>query len=490
MNAADWGSDPKPDPADPEQVGADLRQPSDVVGADLLDELDEVLARFVAFPSDAARHAVALWAVHAHAVDSFDSSPRVALLSPEPGSGKTRTLEVLELLVPEPMFTSNASVAVLARSIDARHVTVLLDEADAVWGGKGKDHEELRAIVNSGHRRGATYDRMVGEGSKMEARSFRSYAAVALAGIGTLPDTVMQRSVVVRMRRRAPGEQVEPFRHRHAAPGLTLLRDALAEWVAQVADDLKWHDPVMPDGVTDRPADVWAPLLAVADLAGGRWPHLARAACTELLRAADSTESGSLGVRLLADLREVFGDDDALHTSDLLDALNSREEWPWGNLRGAPLDPRGLARLLRRYDAHPIDVKIAETVRKGYRREHLWDAWQRYLPARSEISATSATAATTQVSGTLEVADDAAGSATGQPSATEPEPLTCEVAQVAQVAHSKQGAGTAPKPDLDDLERAEQLAADMLGATRLDHRTDEQREQDRRRDAVFGRRSA
>lgn len=432
-------------------------------GAGLLDDLDRVLRRFVAFPSDAARHAVALWVGHAHAVDAFDSSPRLALLSPEPGSGKTRTLELLELLCPAPMFTSNATPAVLARSIDARHCTVLLDEVDSVFGGKAKEHEELRAILNAGHRRGATYDRMSGEGAKMEARSFSAYAAVALAGLGNLPDTILQRSIVIRMRRRAPSERVEPFRYRHAAPGLGDLRDSLAGWVAQVADDLEGHDPAMPAGVEDRDADKWEPLLTVADLAGGHWPKVARTACTELL-AATNADSGSLGVRLLADLRLIFGTGEALHTDDVLSGLHKLDEAPWGSLRGAPLDARGLSRLLRPYDVRPGDVKVGGTNRKGYRREHLHDPWTRYLPALSQTSATCATGATAQVSGRSQVAHGVAGSATPSACATADPALTRHVAEVAEVADFWQG--TAPEPPDDDLDRAERLVIEAFpGAT-------------------------
>src|SRR3954468_19179364 len=80
----------------------------------LIDDVSAFLARFVAFPSLHELNAVALWAVHAHALgieECFESTPRLALLSPEPGSGKTRVLEVLELLVHDPLHVLNASAA-------------------------------------------------------------------------------------------------------------------------------------------------------------------------------------------------------------------------------------------------------------------------------------------------------------------------------------------------------------------------------------------
>jgi hypothetical protein len=130
----------------------------------------------------------------------------LALLSPEPGSGKTRTLEVLEDLVPAPMHVLSASTAAIFRTIEVEQPTLLLDEVDAIFGRRGKDdnNEDLRALLNAGHRIGATIPRCVGPSH--EVRRFPVYAAVALAGLGDLPDTLMTRSVVIRMRRRAPGE--------------------------------------------------------------------------------------------------------------------------------------------------------------------------------------------------------------------------------------------------------------------------------------------
>jgi hypothetical protein len=346
-------------------------------GSDILDDVEAFLARFVAFPSEGARVAVTLWAAHAHAIGAFDSSPRLALLSPEPGSGKTRTLEILDLLTPKPMHVLNASVAVTFRAVDKNQPTLLLDEVDAVFGKRTKDeNEELRGLLNAGHRRGAQVPRCVGPNH--ELKLFNVYAAVAMAGLGDLPDTLMSRSVVVRMRRRAPLERIEPYRLRlHEATGHD-LGDRLGTWVTEVTPSLEAAWPDMPPGVEDRPADVWVPLLAIADAAGGNWPDRARVACVELVQVAVSGEA-SLGIRLLTDLRTVFGDADALHTETILDALREIEEAPWADLHGKPLAARVLAKLLGGYGIGSTTVKVEGKALKGYRREHLHDAWTRYL---------------------------------------------------------------------------------------------------------------
>ena len=355
-------------------------------GAKILEEVEAFLGRFIAFPSEAARVAVTLWAAHAHAVGAFDSSPRLALLSPEPGSGKTRTLEVLDLLVPKPMHVLNASVAVTFRAVDKDQPTLLLDEVDAIFGKRTRDeNEELRGLLNAGHRRGAQVPRCVGPNH--ELKLFNVYAACALAGLGDLPDTLMTRSVVIRMRRRAPGETVESYRLRvHEAEGHE-VGDRLAGWVRKVADDLSNAWPELPPGVVDRPADVWEPLLAIAEAAGGSWPTRARAACVSLMKVA-ATGEASLGVRLLADLRTVFGDAEAMHTETIIRDLIGLDEAPWGDLYGKPLDARRLARLLAGYEITSTTVKVDGHALKGYRREALWDAWTRYLPG-SPTSVTS-----------------------------------------------------------------------------------------------------
>ncbi len=367
--------------------------PTPIDGAALLDEVEAFHRRFNVFPTEAAFVAVALWDAHAHLLDCFDSTPRIAFLSPEPGSGKTRALEIVETLVPQPMTAVNASAAALFRSVSAGtgKPTILFDEIDTVFGPKAGDNEELRGFLNAGHRRtGVTY-RCIGDGGQQTVQAFPSYCAVAVAGLGSLPDTILSRSVVIRMRRRARNEKVEPFRARvHEAEG-NALRERLAAWAEQARGDVMGAWPEMPDGVTDRPADVWEPLLAVADAVGGHWPDRARQACVTLVKASKANDKGSLGVRLLTDLRDhVMVGIDRLPTVAILDRLNALDDAPWADLNGKPLDNRRLSRMLAEYmtaDNEPIasrNIKTAGSVLKGYYATDLHDAWQRYCPPPPE----------------------------------------------------------------------------------------------------------
>ncbi len=356
--------------------------PASQDGAAALDEVRAFIGRFCILPTEHAYTATALWAAHAHVLDAFDSTPRLAFLSPEPGSGKTRALEILDLLVPWPMLAVNASPPALFRSVADKETrrTILFDEIDTVFGAKAKEHEELRGLLNAGHRRSGVAYRCVGEGTKQTVVEFPAFAAVALAGLGNLPDTILTRSIVIRMRRRAPDEHVEPYRARLHEPEGWKLRGMLADWTATVADQLTGYWPDMPPGVTDRPADVWESLLAIADAAGGPWPGRARDACAFLVR--DNADRGiSLGIRLLADLRDIFGGARAMTTEDILHRLCALDAAPWADLKGVPLDARGLARLLDAYDITSKKVKVDGRSVWGYRAEHLTDAWTRYLPS-------------------------------------------------------------------------------------------------------------
>ncbi|MFE0734472.1 DUF3631 domain-containing protein [Streptomyces sp. NPDC058855] len=367
--------------------------PEPIDGGALLAEVERFHRRFNVFPREAAYVAVTLWDAHAHLLDAFDSTPRLAFLSPEPGSGKSRALEIVETLVPKPMVAVNASAAALFRAVSSGEgrPTILFDEIDTVFGPKAGDNEELRGFLNAGHRRSGVTYRCIGDGGNQTVQAFPSYTAVAVAGLGSLPDTILTRSVIIRMRRRARNERVEPYRQRlHEKEG-NALRERLALWAEQVREQVSDAWPELPEGVTDRPADVWEPLLAVADAAGGDWPERARAACIELVKASQADDKGSLGIRLLTDLRDhVMVGVDRLPTIAILDRLNALDDAPWADLQGKPLDSRRLSRMLAEYmtgDNEPIasrNIRTGGGVLKGYYSTDLHDAWQRYCPPPSQ----------------------------------------------------------------------------------------------------------
>jgi hypothetical protein len=365
-------------------------------GAEILDEVFGFLGRFVVYPSEDAKVAHALWIIHTHFMDLWESTPRIAFLSPEPASGKTRALEVTELLVPRPVEAVNVTPAYLFRKVDASEgrPTILYDEIDTVFGPKAKENEEIRGLLNAGHRRGAVAGRCVVRGQIVQTEEIPAYCAVALAGLVNLPDTILTRAVVIKMKRRGPSEKVVSFRRRVHEPVGRAIRTKIEAWAtALAATELPWPD--LPADVVDRTADVWEALLVIADLAGGDWPQRAREAAVALVAAARNS-TPSLRIQLLIDLHKIFQSNDKLPTDTILSRLCNLTEAPWGDLRGKPITDRVLAAMLGEYDISSVNIRTDVGVRRGYRREDLHDAWERYLPSRQK-SATSATPATEPV---------------------------------------------------------------------------------------------
>jgi hypothetical protein len=368
-------------------------QTRDGNGALILKAVLAYLKRFVVYPSEDAAIAHTLWIAHTHRMDAWESTPRIAFLSPEPCSGKSRALEMTETLVPNPIQAVNVSAAYLFRKVSdvGGMPTILFDEIDTVFGPKAKENEEVRGLINAGHRRGAVAGRCVIRGKVVELEELPAYCAVAVAGIGDLPDTIITRSVVIAMRKRSLAESIEPYRPRlHAGQGNN-LRDLLSLWAGNQTFGSPW--PIMPESVTDRNADVWEPLISIADAAGGEWPQRARVASVALV-ALSMWKTPSLGVRLLTDIRTVFGDRDSMPTELLLEGLWKLDESPWGDLRGKPIKARGLAALLRKFGVEPKVIRVGLATPRGYLREDLHDPWERYLGASPIGNATTATTAT------------------------------------------------------------------------------------------------
>lgn len=350
------------------------RWPEQVAGATLLDDLVATFTRFLALP-DGAAPTLALWTVHAHAHDASPVSPVLALTSPEKRCGKTTLLELLSALVPRPLPASNVTAATVFRAVERCRPTLLVDEADTFL----HEGSELRGVLNSGHRRSMAFiPRCVGD--EHEVRHFRTWAPKAVALIGELPDTLSDRSIEVRMRRRAPDEEVERLRLDRLEE-LEPLRRRAWTWAQAHLDRLEAVDPQVPDGLHDRERDNWRPLLAIADTAGGGWPDRARAAARALQEG--ERDDRSLGTRLLADVRTILEDHppDRIRSKALVRALCDLEEAPWSEYKGRGLSPVSLANFLRSFDVSSKQLRFASGSYKGYEVEAFEDAFRRYLPS-------------------------------------------------------------------------------------------------------------
>ncbi|MFZ3595911.1 DUF3631 domain-containing protein [Streptomyces sp. BH104] len=363
-------------------------------GADLLDELRAQIARFVILPSQEALHAVTLWVAATHLQPAWQHAPRLAVVGPAKRCGKSRLLDVVTETVRNRLITVNASPAAIFRSItDEDPPTLLVDEADTLFGTAkaAEKNEDLRGLLNAGHQRNRPTLRV--SGPEHKPHTFPTFAMAALAGIGDLPDTIMDRSVVIRMRRRAAGEEVASFRTGRDTPALHAIRDRLSAWLPPLCPQAMEMEPEMP--VEDRAADTWEPLIVVADLAGGEWPASARTACRSMSDyEAGQDEEGGLRTRILVDIRRVFaaeGDPTVLRTSRLLDELNADKEAPWAEYGAGGLTPRGLQLLLKDYGIGSANRRFPDgTQAKGFARNQFLDTWARYCPEPEPAPGTAA----------------------------------------------------------------------------------------------------
>jgi hypothetical protein len=358
-------------------------------GAELLGRLRAVLGRYVILSSSEAADAVVLWIAATHAQPSWAHAPRLVIRAPEKRCGKSRLLDIVEATCWQPLITVNASPAAVYRSLGTDDPpTILLDEADTIFGPAVQGaNEDLRGLLNAGHQRNRPTIRY--DAGKNRVEKIATFAMAALAGIGAMPDTIEDRAVVIRMRRRAAGEEVAPYREKRDGPPLRLLAADVNAWVRAHGAELERAEPEMP--VEDRAADTWEPLVAVADLAGGTWPERARNACLSLNAERDATTDVPLRVRLLMDCRTAFADVPALPTGVLLERLCADSEAPWATAgaRGEGISAMKLANLLKEYDIRPDTYRFTEGQAKGYRAEDFADAWNRYCPTPETTPAES-----------------------------------------------------------------------------------------------------
>ncbi|HEY9411210.1 MAG TPA: DUF3631 domain-containing protein [Jiangellaceae bacterium] len=353
--------------------------PGEASGEDLLDEAAATISRYVILPSAAASVAVVLWIAASHAVPAWNCAPRLVIRAPEKRCGKSRLLDMVEALCHQPLMTTNASPSAVYRSIGVSPTdppTLLIDEADTIFGAKAGDNEDLRGLLNAGHQRGRPTLRYDAGTQKVER--IATFAMAALAGIGAMPDTIEDRAAVIRMRRRAPGETVQPYRVRRDGPALHDLRQRLGRWAAANLDHLTQAAPDMP--LEDRAADTWEPMIAVADLAGGTWPRAARKAALTLLSDHETADEASLPTRLLADCRTAFEDADALPTATLLERLRADPEAPWATHGANGLTAMKMGNLLRDFEIRSNTIRFTTGQAKGYTRSDFTDAWNRYCP--------------------------------------------------------------------------------------------------------------
>jgi len=360
--------------------------PEKVDGSELAGQFAKTLADYVTLPAGACT-AITLFCLGTYSMEARRLWPKLLITSPEKRCGKSTLLEVVEGLSFRALLTSSITASSLFRCVEAWEPTLLIDEADTF----AKDNDELNGIINCGHtKRTATVIRSEKIGDTFEPRKFSVWCPQIIAGIKAQRDTLHDRSVIVEMRRKMPGESVQKI-PADLYERLQPLRRKALRWSLDNIEAVRACNPDVPNMGNDRAQDNWWPLFGLADTIGGTWPERVRKAY-----AALTPEEGdeSVGPMLLQDIRHVFDDlgVEVLYNEELVGELIEMEERPWPEWKhGKPMTKASLARLLRPFKVKSQLIRIGQTVKRGFRREDFTEAWARYLVPSQDTPAQSVT---------------------------------------------------------------------------------------------------
>lgn len=353
--------------------------PEPINPASLLTDIAAIIRRFIVCSQEVSE-AAALWIATTWFIDAIQVVPLAAITAPEKQCGKSLLLSIFGKLSKRSITASSISPAALFRTIEAWEPTLLIDEADAFM----KDNEELRGILNSGHTRDSAFViRCVGD--NQTPTRFNTFGPKAIAGIGHLADTLMDRSIVLELRRKLPHENAERIRHAEQ----TLFNDLsskLARFSQDYSQQVQQARPPLPEALNDRAQDNWEPLLQVAMVAGDEWLQIGTEAALKI--SGRESLNKTIGVELLSDIQEIFDEKqiDRISTTELIKALCSDEEKPWASYnRGLPIKPRQLANKLKAYGVQSRTIRIGYETAKGYEKNQFADTISRYVLSEKKI---------------------------------------------------------------------------------------------------------
>lgn len=380
---------------------------SDLRGAEMLDSngavivelLEGVLTRFLVLPRSAVLP-IALWLIATHCFRLFQALAYVSVVSPTPGCGKTRLQELASLLVSTPEPTSNTTEASLFRMIESYEEsgigpTLLFDEAETLRENSERSGN-LRNILNAGNRADAVVNRCNKSGNGYTVEKFHVYCPKMISCIEMPPPTIASRSIVMLMQKKRKDQRVERFIKRKAQADCDALREVCGEWIKENQEEIGKVYDNLPDleFLPDRDAEGWEPLFAILSVAAPhRIPELRRCAESLTRQKVADTQDDNLVLRLLADIRSVWPENQRTGapepraaTSALLERLRAIEESPWAD--DVPLSPRRLAKMLKGFVVVPKQMRFAATTGKGYEYSELSQVFSRYLAPLSETSET------------------------------------------------------------------------------------------------------
>lgn len=326
----------------------------------MIKNIKEYIQRFVHI-NDEDAIVLAHYVLHTWAFKHASATPYLYVHSAVKRSGKTRLLEVLEVLVREPIRTANISSAALFHVIETFSPTMLVDEVDTVWTGASND--TLRGILNAGYKSGAYILRRVGDDTK----KYDVFAPKVLAGIhtGHLPGTIADRSIPIELERKSTAKKVDYFFHEDAMAETEPLRVDIEKWVDKLPANFNKHHPKMLKDVTDRQWEISRPLISIG--AKLRYKDT-RDAFSEVLHRPILFQQPESEI-ILNTIKGAFDEigSDRIFTEEIVERLG--EQWTGAKLGNALSD----------YLITPTTVRRGNSVRKGYKKEFFKDLFEKNL---------------------------------------------------------------------------------------------------------------
>jgi Protein of unknown function (DUF3631) len=376
------------DPDEPASPVGDNNAPDIAADRNPFDLVCSILQDYLYFKHSPDFIAVALWTMHTFVFDRFMHTPRLALLSPVNGCGKSTVLDVLAELTLRAEKFDHTTAAAAYRFIDQQRPTLLFDEGDNQELKPGR----LLAVLNSGHGRNGRIVLV----EKGKPRRLPTFAPAAFAAIWTMPVPLMRRSIVIRMERAPSHVNLKRFDSLSTdqKAHFDALYEVLFQWSRRCELD---RDPAMPKRLHNRRADNWRVLLAIADACDRG--SLAREAAVAMSRQHEDEDAV---IELLTDVRKIFDvrNADRLASVVIVHDLHEIEDAAWSEWRGIRGDqqPRKLSQtnlssLLRPFHIKPRSIwplgsRAGDKGRRGYYRHQFEAAWKSYCSDGEDDTAT------------------------------------------------------------------------------------------------------
>ena len=348
-----------------------VREPELDIG--LVKDTQAFIERYVALTEDEAL-IESYYVAHTWAFHVANATPYL-YINGEPQSGKTRNMEILELLTRTARRTTSISAPAMYTLLRKLHApTLLYDEIDTVWARSGSSNQLTRMILNAGYRPGGLIYRQRGD----EVEEYETFSPKVLAGVhnGHLPATVLTRTIPINMKAKRADQHVERFVYHVAAnsPEREELLARIEKFVEDFDIDIAIQAPDLLPALTDRQNEMVEPLRQIAAVFGEEAEHELAEALQRIFSDQGTIKSSEAEIfgrirRALDVMGKKVGDERRIFSEDLALAVG----------RAFFGKPKQLSLWLAPFDIQPELVRIGSDVRRGYTDAQFADAFARYL---------------------------------------------------------------------------------------------------------------